>query len=328
MAKKRYFQTLRRWTNFDYLLRKFKWRLREAAQKTLGIAELEQALSNLPYEMYDLIQRGEKLLIPRMATIDQTLEELLRSERSIARFGDGEFKYMFFGSSIGYQQYDEKLATRLQEVLASKDDEDDRVMIAMIDIFGCRPGMRSLAVQVRPHLNTCINDEQQYYNAMIARSVSNMAFVDRLKRLWNDRDVVIVEGSMTRMGIGNDLLANTRSIRRILAPAENAWSAYPQILEEAMRFDHSRLFLIALGPTATVLAYDLGMAGYRALDLGHLDICYELLLRGAQEMMPIAGKYVNEVSYRAPVACKDEKYLQQVVCSIDTKGTVTPGQKK
>jgi len=293
----------------------------------LGMTELDLAISNLAYEIYDLLQRGEKLLIPRVANIDETIAELLCSDRSLARFGDGEFKYMFFGSSIGFQQYDANLAARLREVLASN---DNRVMIGILDIFGYLPPgsvvWRSLAVRLRPHVNVCFHGEQQYYDAAVSRSLCLPGFFGKMKQLWADKDIVIIEGAMTRMGIGNDLFDNARSIRRILAPAENAFSVYPQILEEAMRLEKSRLVLIALGPTATVLAYDLGIAGYRALDLGHLDICYELFLRGKTEMMPIEGKYVNEVSYRSPVLCRDENYLWQILCTITTNGTVTPGQ--
>ena len=37
--------------------------------------------------------------------------------------------------------------------------------------------------------------------------------------------------------------------------------------------------LIALGPTATILAYDLAEKGVQALDVGHIDIEYEWFLR-------------------------------------------------
>jgi len=70
---------------------------------------------------------------------------------------------------------------------------------------------------------------------------------------------------------------------------------------------------MALGPTATVLAYDLCKAGYRALDIGHLDICYELFLRNEPYMVAVEGKYVNEASYRSPAPCTDPTYLSQII---------------
>ena len=39
---------------------------------------------------------------------------------------------------------------------------------------------------------------------------------DTLKKIWENKNIIIVEGSQTRLGVGNDLFANTKSIRRIL----------------------------------------------------------------------------------------------------------------
>ena len=43
------------------------------------------------------------------------------------------------------------------------------------------------------------------------------------------------------------------------------------------------IILIALGPTATVLAYDLSKRGYQAIDVGHIDIEYEWFLNNASK---------------------------------------------
>lgn len=41
--------------------------------------------------------------------------------------------------------------------------------------------------------------------------------------------------------------------------------------------------MISLGPTATVLAYDLFKAGYQAIDFGHVDVEYEWWRMGAHK---------------------------------------------
>ena len=50
-----------------------------------------------------------------------------------------------------------------------------------------------------------------------------------------------------------------------------------------------------MGPTATVLAYDLSRAGYQAIDIGHLDLEYEWFLRGEGVRVEVPGKYNNEL---------------------------------
>ena len=52
------------------------------------------------------------------------------------------------------------------------------------------------------------------------------------------------------------------------------------------------LLILALGPAATVLAYEL--SGERqCLDLGHIDIEYEWFRMGATTKVAIPSKYVN-----------------------------------
>ena len=51
------------------------------------------------------------------------------------------------------------------------------------------------------------------------------------------------------------------------------------MLAEAKAQPKDRLMIVVLGPTATVLAYDLAKAGYQALDIGHLGKAYDWLKR-------------------------------------------------
>ena len=85
-----------------------------------------------------------------------------------------------------------------------------------------------------------------------------------------------------------------------------------------MKCDEEVLFLIALGPTATVLAYDLTKYGYQAIDIGHFDIEYEWFLRGIKEdKVAIEGKYTNEVVGGDDVAdILDNKYKNEIITMV------------
>ena len=103
---------------------------------------------------------------------------------------------------------------------------------------------------------------------------------DELREIWNNRDIVFVEGEKSRLGVGNDLFDNVRSIKRILCPISDAFDRYNDILSAALNLEKDALLLIALGPTATVLSYDLFKAGYQAIDIGHgtvIDIGWQRL---------------------------------------------------
>ena len=52
----------------------------------------------------------------KIATPDETIQELIDTKKSICRFGDGEFD-MIYGIGMNYQKYNEKLAKRLEEIV-------------------------------------------------------------------------------------------------------------------------------------------------------------------------------------------------------------------
>ena len=78
------------------------------------------------------------------------------------------------------------------------------------------------------------------------------------------------------------------------------------------------MILITLGPTATILAYDLAMQGYQAIDLGQVDNEYEWFLRHATERIVIEGKSVSELAwYRIPeTQISDDKYETQIIAHV------------
>ena len=326
--KKRYFQRLRRWIGSNVVLMKLKhwWK-----QKLRGIArrlirksaigeaireEMDFALYNTLYEMVDVIEnKRQQFFIPKVASVDETVEELLNTEKSFTRFGDGEYVMMFLDGKLGFQQRDVRLSERLKEVLASR---DPNLMIGFKNIFGAQGPCADRAEfgELRDHINPLLDANKRYYDACVTRVTQSHKHFLKLKKIWQDKKVVTIEGNLCRLGVGNDLFDNVASLRRILAPADCAFSVYDEILKEALKIEKDVLFLIALGPTATVLAHDLCKAGYRAIDIGHLDICYELFLRKEPHMVAIEGKYVNEVGYRSPSACTDPAYLAQIIAEV------------
>lgn len=72
-----------------------------------------------------------------------------------------------------------------------------------------------------------------------------------------------------------------------------------------------------MGPTATVLAFDLHKLGYQAIDIGYADIEYEWFLRKATKKESILGKYTNEANGSLVIESKiDESYSKQIIATI------------
>ncbi|MBZ4265884.1 GT-D fold domain-containing protein, partial [Streptococcus pneumoniae] len=75
-------------------------------------------------------------------------------------------------------------------------------------------------------------------------------YFERLKTLWKDCDILIVEGETSRSGMGNDLFAQAKSVSRIIGPSKNAYIYKDELLREIKKYADGKLILLMLGPTA------------------------------------------------------------------------------
>lgn len=251
----------------------------------------------------------------------------LRSRRvSVSRFGDGEFKVME-GLGNGFQSPDAALAARLRQV--AREPVPGHVVCLPYALCSvshmtadARDFWQAFIGGHRRFLLSAFPVSREYLDASFTRfyidwrdKSRSVAFARQIRELWAGRDVLVVEGAGSCLGVGNDLLASARSVRRILCPPQNAFSCYPAILSAVRR--HARpdtLVLCALGMTATVLAYDLAREGYQAMDVGHVDLEYEWCAMGVSERCVVPGRDVCELRHRAVSdSCHDAAYLASVV---------------
>ena len=280
---------------------------------------LFHTMDNIGWEINDR-KFQEKLWYPKIMSKEDTIREIVEHRKSIARFGDGEFGIINGVQRWRFQKKDEKLACRLKEVLQTK---NDNILIGLSDIYGDMSTWESSAAngvriyltpEVRKQNYALLDRDRVYANTGISRGGS-MESVKNQRRIWEGRDCVFIEGFQTRMGVGNDLFDNAKSIVRILCPAESAFDRYEEIYNEALKQPKDKLILIALGPTASVLAYDLALQGYQAVDIGHVDLSYEWLLRGSYGRVP--NKYSNEAPDGYIVEdIHDAEYEAQIIADL------------
>lgn len=242
-------------------------------------------------------------------SFEATINEIILNKKSISRFGDGEFRLLTKERGIYFQNLNDKIAERLHDVLNSN------LPNHLVCIPSSLKTRENLKREVKVHWLNFINQkgkaialsiEKQdniFGDALITRFYLDyknthevLRKVNSLKKIWENRDLLIVEGEFSRLGIGNDFFNNAKSIERILCPSTNAFEKYEEILEASKKFGRNKLVIIALGPTATILVYDLAKENYWALDLGHVDIEYSWFLQNAQSKVPVKGKKSAEVS--------------------------------
>ena len=262
---------------------------------------------------------------------EKTLDEIISKNKSISRYGDGEFKLMF-GLNLGFQRYNKEMSDRLYNILNSK----EKNLLIGINVPYKPKNIDRFNPEARDYYTKWLKNfrfklakilkNHEYYSSTITRFYIDLKskkgvpnYIKKLKKVWDQREVVIIEGEKSRLGVGNDLFDNMKSIERIICPTRNAFNKYKEIINTIKKnVRKNKLILIALGPTATILAYDLYKLGYLAIDIGHIDIEYEWFLRKANTKIPIKNKYVNEIRRRKNkfTKVKDKSYFHQIIAQI------------
>ena len=244
---------------------------------------------------------------PKIEDTDETINFLLENNCSMSRYGDGEFS-LISGESLKFQPYNKELATKLKNILIS---DDKNIIIGIpyainnVDSYTCKAQKywgKYLNLN-RNKIYKLLDMEKQYFDTQVTRLYMDTADklkvgdrFNKLKKIWDRKTIVIVEGEKSRLGVGNDLFSNANSISRIICPSIDAYNKYNDILKEIKKQNKESLILIALGPTATVLSYELSKLGYRALDIGHIDIEYEWFLNNSKQKEPVKNKYIGEIN--------------------------------
>ena len=150
---------------------------------------------------------------------EETLDEIINYNKSISRYGDGELSFIF-GNGISFQKFDKILSKRLYDILQSN---EEGLLIGIPDLLNMNYLYKFIdSAQIywkNWHKNKVskliliLNENKTYYSSLITRFYRPYKdksqvhkYVEKLKQIWNKRDVVIIEGEKSRVGVNNDYL--------------------------------------------------------------------------------------------------------------------------
>lgn len=278
--------------------------------------------------------------LPKFRSDEETIRLIVEEKKSLGRFGDGEFAIAFDIPRQKFQRTDARLRDRIRQVITQTDNPN--LLIGVADNYGSlerysASARRAIEVymtkEVRKQHMSLLSPDRVYSDAYMTRAyvLFKDAFTDaprkrfeNLKKIWEGKRIIIVEGAQTRLGVGNDLFERAESVKRILAPAENSFDRYDEILLKCEEcYPMADLFLLAIGPSSGVLAYDLSKQGIQAVDVGHIDMEYEWFLAGKGMRVAVPNKYNNEVfggdivySHNLP-----EKYYEEILADFSDQET-------
>ena len=274
---------------------------------------------------------GKQLDPIQVKGIDETLDYIIENKSSLVRFGDGEIN-MLAGHSIPYQDYDEELVSTMRDIIGQESRKE--LVVCLPDAFTDRFRFTYWAI---PFWKDHMDHYMDFYRELCSDSWYGSTFVSRpyidfedksqaksqfekLKSIWKDRDLLIVEGATSRSGVGNDLFDEANSIKRIICPSHSAFSRVHEIEQEIEKYAGGRLILCMLGPTAKVLVYRLSQKGYQVLDIGHIDSEYEWMKMGAKTKVKFAHKHTAEYNFDQDIEfIEDETYNSQILVDLSKR---------
>lgn len=227
---------------------------------------------------------------PIIKNLQDTLHELVNSDKSLIRFGDGELR-IADGRSEVFQEGNSQLQTRLLELLGT---DEPNIMIGLTSWLWYKPLpiLQKWDLRLEEyHAARATADKhlikgKTYYDAEISLiyglTGSNTGdWYDQWRSIWAQKDVAIICGDRVFSKIEHNIFDNAASIEYLLIPTCNAFAQYDDIMQQALKIANHKIICIIAGATATVLAYDLTVQGhYRCLDIGHLVKDYDCWKRG------------------------------------------------
>ena len=276
---------------------------------------------------------------PSIMSKEETIKFIINNKVSVSRFGDGEYSLIFKKrKNIGFQNLNESIS---KDLLLSFNSNSRDMLVCISDFLDEKKlnnlygkWLKEYVYNNYKDIDKIINYNYVYGNANFTRfyhpdlwKTTNRSYlineyVPLIKSIWNNLNILIVEGKDSKLGVGNDLFENAASVRRIVCPSSNAYNKKQEIIT-AIKDNHNNkdLILLALGPTASVLATEItSLFGWWCIDIGHIDVVYMWLLNHSKTKDDIEGKNVNEKrnnSLVIKVKYDVEKYLNEVISVID-----------
>lgn len=245
----------------------------EALTKELVLHEAEPVLNEI-----------ETFLKQKQLNFTSTLEMIRDNKMSFTRFGDGELKLMLRPTyNLRFQPYDPLLAEELKRVFAA-DTTNGNLLVGFPTLYKDLHWSR-VWMDLWKEVKKLVPEREIWGNSHVSRPICfqelGIQGVNLWREIWQDRDVVIVTGVNSRMELIPELFNNVRRIDHVGGEPINAFSHLTQLHQDLNpHLSHGKLFLIALGPTGTVLSAQLSELGEQAVDIGHISDSYQTVFEG------------------------------------------------
>jgi hypothetical protein len=217
---------------------------------------------------------------PHVLSEEETIEYVIEHRCSIARLGDGEMKALLLepdeDKTIARKStpLNEFIVAGLRRVAKEGTTENCLVCINAI------PQSIHHSRYLRYYYLCYFNEPEYFFESLNYHCSYGDAYAFQLlaksprghirtKEIWRDRDAVFV-GNDVNFDLDSPAFDNVRSKALIQVPVLHACLEYERIKSEILSYPKESIFILAVGPTATLLVHELSKTGRQLIDLGRM----------------------------------------------------------
>jgi hypothetical protein len=156
---------------------------------------------------------------------EKTIDEIISKKKSISRYGDGEFKLMF-GLNLGFQRYNKEMSDRLYNILNSK----EKNLLIGINVPYKPKNIDRFNPEAKDYYTKWLKNfgfklakilkNHEYYSSTITRFYMDLKskkgvpnYIKKLKKVWDQREVVIIEGEKFIINLNPDIKLGLEDIQ-------------------------------------------------------------------------------------------------------------------
>lgn len=232
-----------------------------------------QSQINILENKIEILELGiDKILLndmPKTLSIEKSLNRIIEDTLSVGRFGDGEFRLMYEDNySLDFQEYNNELSNKLRDIFEKQSSNDFNYMNGITWGYGGDPYFRASMIYTYNH---AVKNKSNFLDAKITWRLEDHSNVELWKRIFLNKKLVIITGLGSDFIYNDDLFGISKSIQMVYTTPVNAWDNYDSLYHYCQTLDEDNLILLSLGPTATVLSFELAKIGFQALDIGALS---------------------------------------------------------
>ncbi len=226
----------------------------------------------------------------RVLGMRETVRRLADGQAGFARFGDGEFLLMLrITFSLRFQQNSFALQEALQDVFTRPTND---LLVGFPHQFHTLH-WTNVWSDLWTEVRVLAPQETTFGDSHVTRPIFFEEYgqegVDLWRRVWEGKSVTVVAGKSGRFSLVDALFSGASSLDVVWSVPANGFDDLDRVVAELQQRPHTDLYLLSLGPAATVLARRLADLGLRAIDIGHLSDSYLSAFEGGSlpEARPI-----------------------------------------